>query len=56
MTTLREAREKGKLEQFIAEREGGAPGDKRAFDKTVKSMAGKSKATRPASAKGCADD
>jgi hypothetical protein len=56
MTTLREARQKGKLEQFIAEREDQARGDKRAFDKTVSAMAGKSKAARPASKKGCADD
>lgn len=45
MTTLREAREKGKLKEFIAEREAGGKvkGDRRAFDKTVSAMAGKSK-------------
>jgi hypothetical protein len=46
MTTLREAREKGKLEEFIAEREAEAKharGDRKAFDKTVSAMGGKSK-------------
>ena len=44
MTTLREAREKGKLEEFIAEREAEAKAaDRAAFDKTVGAMAGKSK-------------
>jgi hypothetical protein len=48
MTTLKEAREKGKLEEFIAEREG-KKGDSAAFDKTVSAMAGKSKPTRKTS-------
>lgn len=53
MTTLREARDKGKLDQFIAEREGGAPasGDAAAFDKAVSAMAGKSSAALKASSR-----
>jgi hypothetical protein len=43
MTTLREARDKGKLDQFAAEREGDAPGDAAAFDRTLSAMAGTSK-------------
>lgn len=52
MTTLREAREQGKLDQFIAEREAeqSAPGDKAAFNRALASMAGKSKAA-PATSK-----
>jgi hypothetical protein len=44
MTTLREAIEQGKIDRFIAEREAEdqSPADRKAFDKTVKSMAGKS--------------
>lgn len=56
MTTLKQAREQGKLNEFIAERESAGHGDRAAFDKTVAAMAGKSKAARPASKKGCADD
>lgn len=43
MTTLREAREKGKLDQFIREREAEAAGkgDGEAFDRGLRSMAGK---------------
>jgi hypothetical protein len=54
MTTLREAREKGKLEEFIAEREAEAKAvaDRAAFDKTVDSMAGKSKPVPGTSKKG----
>ncbi|HEV2815803.1 MAG TPA: hypothetical protein VGW40_01070 [Allosphingosinicella sp.] len=40
MTSLREARDKGKLDQFIKEREG-EQGDAVALDRTVSSMAGK---------------
>jgi hypothetical protein len=55
---LKQAREQGKLEKFIKEREAeNAPkGDARAFDKTVKSMAGKSEEARPASQSDCSDD
>ncbi len=45
MTTLREAREQGKLDQFIAEREAeqaAAAGDPDAFNRALASMAGKS--------------
>ena len=38
MTTLREARDKGKIEQFIKEREGET-GDSAALDRTVSAMA-----------------
>ncbi|MEA3000605.1 MAG: hypothetical protein QOK17_2438 [Sphingomonadales bacterium] len=48
MTSLREARELGKLEQFIAEREGQA-GDAAALDKALSVMAGKSSEAPPAS-------
>jgi len=50
MTTLREALEQKKLDQFIAERKGET-GDADAFDATLRSMAGKSKATRKASSR-----
>lgn len=43
MTSLREAREKGKLDQFIAEHKGDAPGDADAFARTLDAMAGTSK-------------
>lgn len=43
MTTLREARDAGKLKEFIAERQGDAPGDADAFDRALTSMAGTSK-------------
>jgi hypothetical protein len=45
MTTLREARDTGKLDQFIAERETEATpaGDAKAFNRTLKAMAGTSK-------------
>ena len=58
MTTLREARDKGKLDQFIAEREADAmpPGDKAAFNRALESMAGKSKAVPAASKPGRSDD
>jgi hypothetical protein len=35
MTTLKKAKEQGKLEDFIAEHEKDAPGDKDKFDKTL---------------------
>ena len=43
MTTLREARERGKLDQFIAEREADAQGDQATFNATLKAMAETSK-------------
>ncbi len=50
--TLAEARKQGNLERFIAEREaeGAAPGDAKAFNRTLASMAGKSKVA-PATSK-----
>lgn len=46
MTTLREAVRDGKLNKFIRERkaEGSPAGDQAAFNATLQSMAGKSKA------------
>lgn len=49
--TLAEARKQGKLDQFIAEHENDAKGDKDAFDQTVSAMSGKSSEARPASRK-----
>lgn len=42
-TSLRQARDEGKLIQFAAEREGDAPGDADAFNRAVTSMARTSK-------------
>lgn len=44
MTTLKEARDRGKLKQFIKEREAeaDAKGDADAFNRGLRSMAGKS--------------
>lgn len=55
MTSLREAIEQGKLDQFIAEHEGEI-GDREAFEATLRSMAGKSKEDRPASRQDGDDD
>lgn len=52
MTTLRKARDEGKLDQFAEDHAADAPGDKEAFNRALKSMAGKSKATPAASPKG----
>lgn len=38
--TLKEAREKGKLDQFIKEREKAQPGDADRFEKLLSSAAG----------------
>lgn len=56
MKTLREAREEGKLGEFIAEHEKDAPGDKRFFDATLSSMAGKSKSKPETSKPGRSGD
>jgi hypothetical protein len=48
VTTLREAREQGKLAKFIKEREA-EQGDRAALDRTVSSMAGRSSEAPPAS-------
>ncbi len=52
MTTLREARKLGKLDNFVAEREASetpSDGDETAFNRALASMAGKLKATPEAS-------
>lgn len=51
MTTLREAREKGSLDQFINEREAET-GDARTVERTIATMAGKSSEAPKASTKG----
>lgn len=51
MTTLREAREKGKIDQFIKEHEGDAKGDADQVNRTLKAMAQKSKAVPKASSR-----
>lgn len=56
MTTLRDARNQGKLDQFIAEHEADPPGDEAAFNRAVEAMAGKSKATPEASPPADRDD
>lgn len=43
MPTLKQARESGKIDEFIAEREDQPPADEEAFHATLNSMAGKSK-------------
>lgn len=49
MTTLKEARDTGKLDQFIAEHETDSPGDEALFNATLQAMAGTSKAAPAAS-------
>jgi len=51
MTTLREAREQGKLDQFIKEHEADPKGDPEAFNRVVREMARKSKAVPKASSR-----
>lgn len=55
MTTLREARSDGKLDQFIAEHTADT-GDATAFNATLESMARKSKAVPEASQPDHSDD
>lgn len=43
MTTLRKARDLGKLDQFAKDHESDAPGDEEAFSRALQSMAGTSK-------------
>lgn len=50
MTTLKEARDKGKLDQFIKEREPET-GDGAALEKTIAAMAGKSSEAPKASSR-----
>ena len=56
LPSLREARDSGKLDQFAKDRETDAPGDEAAFEATLQSMAGKSKAVRGASKPGRSGD
>lgn len=55
MLSLREAIEKGKLKQFIAEHEDEI-GDLDAFNQTVEAMAGKSKEAPATSSQDGSDD
>lgn len=52
--TLAEARKEGKLDQFIAEREG-LEGDQATFSRVVRAMAGRSKPAPGTSKKGGRD-
>lgn len=57
MTTLREARQKGKLEQFIQEHESDAPGDLDKLDAVIKRPSpGKSSEAPEASSERGSDD
>lgn len=51
MTTLKQARDEGKIDQFIAEREA-KKGDPAAFNRAVQAMAQTSKAVPKASSRG----
>ena len=51
MTSLKQARDSGKLDQFAKDREADAPGDEAAFNRALQSMAGKSKADQEASSR-----
>ena len=51
MTTLKQARESGKLDQFAKDREADAPGDEAAFNRALASMAQTSPAVPKASPK-----
>lgn len=55
MTTLREALEQGKLEQFIAEHKGET-GDQAELERVIRSMAGRSKEAPEASSRDDCDD
>lgn len=55
-TSLKTARESGKLAEFITEHEGDAPGDKEAFDAMLAAMVGKSKSEPETSKPDCPDD
>ena len=50
MITLKEAREKGKMKQFIKEREKDPPGDAALLEKTIKKIAKTSRANPKSSA------
>ena len=57
MTTLKQARDTGKLAEFIAERDAEASphGDEHAFNRALASMVKTSKEAPAASPPGCAD-
>lgn len=54
--TLREALDRGKLDQFLAERQDQEPADCEAFEATLNSMAGRLKSEPETSPPDCADD
>ena len=56
MTTLREARESGKLNQFIKEHRADSKGDAATFTATLQAMAGKSKPVPETSCEPHSDD
>jgi hypothetical protein len=56
MTNLRKARDTGKLDQFAKDHDADAPGDENAFNATLASMAGTSKAVPAASKLDRSDD
>jgi hypothetical protein len=57
MTSLRKARDEGKVEEFAAKRETDTPpGDEAKFNRVLGSMAGKSKAAPTASKPDRSDD
>lgn len=56
MTTLKKAREEGKIDEFIAEHEADPPSDKARFDATLDAMAGRSKLAPETSTPDCSDD
>jgi hypothetical protein len=49
MISLKAAREGGRMDEFLSEREAEAQGDQAAFNATLKSMAGTSKEAPAAS-------
>lgn len=55
MTTLKQARDAGQIDQFIAEHDADT-GDEDAFNATLQAMAGTSKAKPEASFQGTDDD
>lgn len=56
MSNLRKAREQGKLDQFAKDHETDPPGDEAAFNATLVSMAGTSKAVPEASSPDAPND
>lgn len=56
MSTLRQARDTGKLDRFAKDHDADPPGDEAAFNRALQSMAGKSKAVPAASKPDAPDD